>query len=154
MKSQIRTGVVVCFMVLLLGCGQAKQSDKSASPVADTTNEVIVKPAELKFPGSGEIHDAAKNGDLIKITALLKDDPNLVSSRAGGDITPLHLAAMFGHKDVVLLLLANHAEVNAKTTDGITPLYLAASVGQRDTPLHLAAGNDIAELLRQHGGHE
>jgi len=145
----------------------------SEPPVAHVTKEVTIKPADLKIPGSGEIHDAAKNGDLVKITALLKDNPNLVSSRAGSDITPLHLAAMFGHKDVALLLLSNHAEVNAKTTDGITPLYLAASVGQKDiaevllahkaevdakdnsdqTPLHEAAGlnqKDVVELLLAH----
>jgi hypothetical protein len=42
----------------------------------------------------GEIHDAAKKGDLQKAQALLKDNPNLVSSRdSDGGLTPLHVAA-------------------------------------------------------------
>ena len=37
--------------------------------------------------------------------------------------TPLHLAAVRGHKDVAELLLANKADVNAKDIDGETPLH-------------------------------
>jgi ankyrin repeat protein len=67
------------------------------------------------IPGfCGEIHDAAQTGDLVRVKALLKDNPELVSSRDGPDDTPLHVAAQRGHKDVVELLLANKADVNAK----------------------------------------
>jgi ankyrin repeat protein len=48
------------------------------------------------------------------------------------------------HKDVVELLLANKTEVNAKMTNGATPLHLTVTRGCKD----------VAELLRQHGGHE
>jgi ankyrin repeat protein len=41
----------------------------------------------------------------------------------------------------VEVLLAHGAEVNAQTSGG-------------DTPLHIATGEDMVELLRQHGGHE
>jgi ankyrin repeat protein len=54
------------------------------------------------------------------------------------------LAAWDGRKDVVELLLANKAEINAKDKGGNTPLRAAASNGHKD----------VAELLRQHGGHE
>lgn len=168
----------------------------------------------------GEIHDAAKNGDLEKIKALLKDNPDLVSSKdtnnigatplyvaatfghkdvmelllankadvnAGADhgVTPLHLAAMMNHLDVAELLVASNANVNAKADNGVTPLHMAAAAGSKGivellltnkadinakdnrgwTPLHMAAGRgynpesekrykDMADLLRQHGGHE
>ena len=72
------------------------------------------------------------------------------------------------------LLIANKAEVNAKTSNGSTPLYSAAQNGHKDvvklliankaevnvkasngsTPLHIAAQNgheDVVESLRQHG---
>jgi ankyrin repeat protein len=45
------------------------------------------------------IHDAAMNGDLAKVKAMLKANPDLVFSTEDGE-TPLHLAAMYGHKDV------------------------------------------------------
>ena len=51
---------------------------------------------------------------------------------------PLHGAAFTGHMEVVELLLANGANMNAKNEDG-------------DTPLVYAEG-EIADLLRKHGG--
>ena len=97
----------------------------------------------------GEIHEAAKQGDLAKVEALLKDNPNLVSSKDNnvlvidGSIsqTPLHYAVSQGHKDVVAFLLANKADVNAKDTKGTTPLHYAA----------MRANKDVAELLLAHG---
>jgi ankyrin repeat protein len=50
----------------------------------------------------------------------------------------------WGHKDVAELLLANKAEVNVKDNDGETPRQAAEAMGHKE----------IAELLRQHGGHE
>lgn len=44
-----------------------------------------------------------------------------VTSRIGH--TPLHLACRFGHLPVVVLLLAEGAELNARDTDGNTPLH-------------------------------
>lgn len=44
--------------------------------------------------------------------------------------TPLHLACRFGHLPVVLLLLANHAELNSRDKDDNTPLHKAASNGK------------------------
>jgi len=49
-----------------------------------------------------------------------------------------------GHKNVVELLLAYKAEINAKNNNGETPLFVTATSNHKD----------IAELLRQHGGHE
>jgi ankyrin repeat protein len=125
----------------------------------------------------GEIHDAAQDGALRKVKALLKDDPDLVFSRDRDGMTPLHWAEQGGHKDMAALLLANHAEVNTKDNKGMTPLHWAEQEGHKDmaelllankaevnakdkngwTPLHYAAAygrKDMAELLRQQGGHE
>jgi hypothetical protein len=44
------------------------------------------------------------------------------SMRAGADKTPLHLAAAAGNAEVVALLLAHGATVNARNSDGQTPL--------------------------------
>ncbi|MFZ1049620.1 MAG: ankyrin repeat domain-containing protein [Candidatus Sulfotelmatobacter sp.] len=53
-------------------------------------------------------------------------------------------AAIKGYKNVAELLLANKADVNAKTHNGATLLLYADKRGYKD----------IADLLRQHGGFE
>jgi len=55
--------------------------------------------------------------------------------------TPLHFAAAFGHKEIVELLIAKDAGVNAKSDDD----------DWAETPLDWADG-ETAELLRKHGG--
>jgi len=44
------------------------------------------------------IHDAALNGDLAKVKALLKTNPDLVFSKDSQGDTPLLHAAEYGHK--------------------------------------------------------
>ena len=56
--------------------------------------------------------------------------------------TPLHLAAFKGHKEIVEMLIAKGANVNAKDDDGITPLD--GAMHQKHT--------ETADLLRKHGG--
>jgi len=54
----------------------------------------------------------------------------------------LHLAAYFRHRDVLGILIAKGADVNAKLQSGETPLDHA--VDQKET--------ELADLLRKHGG--
>jgi hypothetical protein len=76
-----------------------------------------------------EIHEAAKNGDLEKVKALLKDNPDLAFNKDIDGATPLHYAASNGHKDLTAFLLASKADVNAKAKNGATPMHLATSNG-------------------------
>jgi ankyrin repeat protein len=88
-------------------------------------------PAEI----SG-ILDAAKGGDLETAKTFLNANPDLVNARDEGTenpgYTPLHWAVFNGHKDVVELLVANKADVNARTKYDTTPLILAAGRGDKD----------------------
>ena len=79
----------------------------------------------------GEIHDAARDGDLVMVQSLLKGNPTLAFSTDTNGATPMHWAASMGHNDVVELLLANKAEVNVKEDAGRTPLHLAAFKGHQ-----------------------
>ena len=92
----------------------------------------------------GEIHDATRDGDLAKVKALLKDNPDLVFSKDDAGRTPLHWAAAKGYKEMAELLLASKAEASAKNNTGLTPLDYAA----------LNKHTNIVELLRQHGGQD
>jgi ankyrin repeat protein len=126
----------------------------------------------------GPIHEAARDGDLKTVESLLKDHPDLVSSKDEKyGQTPLHIAAFNDHLDVAKLLLANKADVNTKANNGSTALHLAAAKGNKDmvelllaskadinavdndgwSPLHTAVTwghKDIEDLLRQHGGQD
>jgi ankyrin repeat protein len=92
----------------------------------------------------GEIHDAAKAGDLSKIKTLLKKDPDFALSKDSSAWTPLHYEARAGCKEAVKLLLAKGSDVNAKTNDGKTALFFAARGGYKEVvELLLAKGADI-----------
>jgi len=86
----------------------------------------------------------------------------------------LHLAAIRDHKEIIELLIAEGADLNAKTFGGVTPLHTAAGIGRKEiaelliangadvnakgfggTPLDRAIKynhTEIVDLLRKHGG--
>jgi ankyrin repeat protein len=111
----------------------------------------------------GPIHDASYNGDLKKVKALIENKPKLVFSKDKYGYTPLHWAAMEGHKDVAELLLANRAEINATSNKRRTPVIAEVNgrkvIGeilknQGFAPLHEAVLNghkDVVELLLAKG---
>ncbi|HEX4229880.1 MAG TPA: ankyrin repeat domain-containing protein [Bryobacteraceae bacterium] len=110
--------------------------------------------------------------------AEIDRDPTLLESRSGDGWTPLHLAAFFGHDDLVEALLDRGASIEARSTNAMknTPLH-AASAGRHIatlrlllehgananatqeggwTALHAAAQNgdrETSELLLAHGAH-
>ena len=71
------------------------------------------------------IFDAVKSGDLAKVRALLKSNPDLVNSKDTNDWTPLLLATIGRNEDVMELLIASNADVNATNNFGDTPLVSA-----------------------------
>jgi ankyrin repeat protein len=129
------------------------------------------------FAFCGSIFQAASEGDSATIKAYLTGNSDLALIKDPAGETPLHFAALKGHKDAAALLLSYGANVNAKDNYGETPLHAAAAAGFKnvaelllankadvnardsdgDTPLHAAAAGgyqDVMELLRRHGGHE
>lgn len=78
----------------------------------------------------GEIHDAAKAGDLAKVRSLLARDPTLVSSKDDSGFTPLHTAVFAAHAEVAEFLLSKGADVNAREKNGATPLIIGAMGGR------------------------
>jgi cytohesin len=70
----------------------------------------------------GEIHEAAAAGDLAKVKALLKANPDLVNSKDNRGDTPLLWATLRHNTDMMGLLLASNADVNAEDNYGFTLL--------------------------------
>src|ERR1035441_5944820 len=125
------------------------------SPIPCRAAVLLVALAWSSLVFGGEIHEAAKAGDLKKVKALLKDNPELVFSKDTNGITPLYWAADRGNKDVVELLLANKADVNAEVKadvnakkNGGWTLFIAAAAtnGQKDTAEVVLANKAEAEV--------
>jgi len=110
------------------------------------------KTGETTFSAYGGIYEAAEAGDLAKVKALLKVEPDLVSSKdTTHGWTPLHSAANTGHKKVVELLLANHADVDCRTHDNSTPLQYAALGNHKDVVELLLANKADVNAMKNNG---
>jgi len=98
-----------------------------------------------QLASGGELHQAAKAGDVERVHALLQANPRLVNSADANGLTPLHYAAFGGSKDVTRLLLANGALVNALSKLSVTPLHMAVTAGQQETAaVLLSKGANLA----------
>jgi ankyrin repeat protein len=111
-----------------------------------------------------DIYDAASVGDLEKVKALLKEQPDLVVGTDRFGNTPLRYAAEHAHQDVIDLLAANKAKydifdaaiagdcarikvlvqdnpdlVLTKDRDGNPPLHLAVEKHRKEAVLFLLA---------------
>ncbi len=143
MRSRWVVGVVLVAMVV--GCGPSIEQQKKM------------------------IHMAAKAGDAVQTSDLLKRNPSLVSDSDPSDNgrTPLHQAA---NADVARVLIDNGANLQATDQLGFTPLHTAVDVGVAEllfnkdvdvnvvggefklTPTHTASTPDVLRFLVSHGG--
>ncbi|MCK5652126.1 MAG: ankyrin repeat domain-containing protein, partial [Gemmatimonadetes bacterium] len=93
---------------------------------------------------TGDIHEAAKSGDVTRVTSLLTADSDLMGSRDGDGRTPLHHSVRGGHLVVTELLLEGGADVGARDAEERTPLHDAADAGDPDAArILLAHGSDV-----------
>src|SRR3989338_3167952 len=99
----------------------------------------------LLFAGCAiTLMQAAEKGDTKESERLIATGADVNAKDVSG-LSPLHMAAVNGHKDVVELLLAKGADVNAKDGNGLNPLHTAAVNGQKDiVELLIAKGADPA----------
>jgi len=158
-----------CFLIFTALIVRAQDSSQnkavtSNAPPATTAHETV------------DIHNAASNGDVGKVSELLKKDPSLLESRDDNGMTPLLVAARDGKPNVVTLLIAKGASITAATKTGdYDALSLAAKNGQKDvvailldkgsdasrkdsdgdTPITLAQNEgqtEVLALFKAHGG--
>jgi RNA polymerase sigma factor (sigma-70 family) len=119
-------------------------------------------PTQVQPGGQNQLllHYTVQQG-LVEGTKMLLEytDANIRTRHLFGDfvtnLTPLHMAALYGHAQVAVALLEHGAEVNAKDTESleITPLHLAAMKGYVDMiRLLVEHGADLTLLDSVHGG--
>ncbi len=114
--------------------------------------------------------EACAAGEYDRAERLLDESAASINGRSPDGWTPLHLAAFFGHRKIVELLLSRGADVSARSQNahGNTPLHAAlagnhsfvaglllgagADVNAVDAngwqPLHIAAGNNNLDAIR------
>ncbi|HTD82053.1 MAG TPA: ankyrin repeat domain-containing protein [Thermoplasmata archaeon] len=118
------------------------------------------------------VHEASSVGDAQRLQRILEEEPALVNAPHAQGFSPLGLAAFFGHKAAVQVLVARGAEVDALDKSQFANTALDAAVAANHlevvkillqnhasanvravaghTPLHKAAMNgnlEIAKLL-------
>jgi ankyrin repeat protein len=122
-----------------------------------------------------EFIDAATQGDVERVTTMLREDPSLAGSKDQNGVSVILKAIYHGKQDVVAALLAsgvsldifeaaatgqttrlqeliedNPALVNSYSPDGFTPLGLAVFFGHAGTAdALLAAGAEVNAAYRE-----
>jgi len=100
--------------------------------------------------------DLFQNCAAGRTQAVLEEidrDPKLLQSHSSDGWTPLHLAAFFGHPELVKGLLNRGAELDARSTNAMqnTPLH-AATAGANLATIELLLNQGADPNARQHGG--
>ena len=123
-KRLIKTGslIVICGALSISALLSAAPPDSVADAAQlgdrDAVKALLKQAADVNAAqgdGMTALHWAALNGDVKTAAALLTAKANVeVVTRMGG-YTPLHLAALRGHGDIVVRLLASGALIIAGT---------------------------------------
>jgi ankyrin repeat protein len=79
----------------------------------------------VMFAGADDIHSAVQQGDLLKTQNLIAKDPSVLDSKTEDGRTPLHVAVIGGHKELVEYLIREGANIDAPDKEGRTPLLNA-----------------------------
>lgn len=128
------------------------------SRIARTTAAFTLCSVGTTISLCGPIHDATRKGEQSKVIALLKQNPDLVSSRDKLGNTALHIAALHDQPAIAALLIANGADVNAQNAPQGIDVSRITSISKNahgDSPLTLALlsyhHKEMVELLLTHG---
>src|SRR5262249_22317159 len=111
------------------------------------------KLAEASGDDALSVHEAAALGRTARLTALLDADPALANAWSDDGFQPLGLAAFFGQREAVVLLLGRGGELNTPARHQFHVTALHAALAGPDPSIAyvlLEAGADVN--ARQQGG--
>jgi ankyrin repeat protein len=98
---------------------------------------------------------AAYVGDAGRVKALLGTDKSALKKKTRDGCTPLFMAAMQGHADVVKTLTAGGADVDEEGARGMSPLCVASLCGRADAVKALLENKANLRLPADgHKGHQ
>lgn len=100
--------------------------------------------------GFTALFEAARDGAVEAVRALIENgaDVNRVSAPSGMSLTPVHMAAIGGHADIISILVAAGADPDIRGSTGATPMLWAAFEDRPEAVLALLeAGADPSLTL-------
>lgn len=113
---------LLLFIISLLGISVVQAGAQDAGSVA-------------KF------HKAVRVGDAQIVKSMLTTNPSLATSVDEHKFQPIHLLDMECNAEILDLLLANGADINARNDEGVTLLHIVTDPGAID--LLIRRGADI-----------
>ena len=133
---------------LLLARGancEIRERDHDATPVGFANHAGHFELRDLLLDHSRDVFDLAAWGRVDQLGEVLESDPALANARLPGGHTPIHgIAASREGEQVLDLLLALGADIDAAAKDGATPLSAARERGD----------GELAALLKGRGARE
>ena len=113
--------------------------------------QLLITIAAVVLVGCGEpsselLQQSVTDGNVEAVKQHLADGADVNVKDEARGLTPLHFATQNGQKEIVELLIADGAYVNAKMNNGMTPLDCSALIPPSSNK------TEIVDLLRKHGG--
>ena len=145
-RNGVRIGVVSA-LVLLSGA----LSPVAAQDARSVVRVATAKPAARETRVAPAVADAAMQGDMAKVRALLAQQ-NDVNVAQGDGMTALHWAANRGDSALAVVLLRAKARLTATTRiGGYTPLHVASQNGATGVVRALLAAKADARAATTNG---
>ena len=111
----------------------------------DAARQLIQRGADVNMPGWTPLHYAASrpDPDSAAMVRLLLEHHAYIDAESPNRSTPLMLAAMYGQRDLVPLLLEEGADPSLRNEQGLTAVDFARRADRDDL------AEQIAQRLRQ-----
>lgn len=106
---------------------------------------------ESNKPGPEELFAAIGEGDVVKLATLLDRGANPNAAEDEDDDKPLAQAVTYGETEIVKMLIAAGAKVDARDSTSRTPLMLAASMCETGIAKALIAAGAKVDARNEEG---